>query len=115
MKHLFVILLLFVPFLVHAARWKIIAETTSYNEKIKILGKEGAKHVLAVIGREKIKLTSKDGSLFSEKSPHTTEFEFKNTDATYRYIHPSYVEANSPKIDVQYDGRKKNRCYMKLH
>lgn len=113
MKHLFFISLLSISSLTYAADWKVIAETTSCAEKIQVMGKEGEKYVLAVKGEEKTKLFAKDGSAFSENSMKTTEFVSKGADVTYRFIQPSYVEANPPKIDVSYHGDQK-RCKMQL-
>jgi hypothetical protein len=113
MKYLFVLSLFSLPSITSAAEWKVIAETTSCRERIQVLGKEGEKYVLAVKGDEKMRLFSKDGSLFLENSPQTTEFVFQNADVTYRFIRPSYVEANSPKMDVISHGQQK-RCKMNL-
>lgn len=96
-----------------AADWKVVAETTSCEEKIQVLGKEGEKYVLAVKGDEKTKLFAVDGSAFKTDSMKSTEFVSKKEDVTYRFIQPSYVEANPPKIDVVHHGMKK-RCKMEL-
>lgn len=113
MKHLLFISLMSLSSLTFAADWKVVAETTSCADKIQVMGKEGEKYVLAVKGEEKIKLFAKDGSAFTENSPKTTEFEAKSDGVTYRFIHPSVVEANPPKIDVTFHGEKK-RCKMDL-
>lgn len=114
MKHLLFISLMSLSSLSLAATdWKVIAETTSCDEKIQIMGKDGEKYVLAVKGDEKIKLFAKDNSVFQENAMKSTEFEAKSEDVSYRFIHPSYVEANPPKIDVAYHGSKK-RCKMDL-
>lgn len=113
MKHLLFISLMSLSTLSFAADWKVVAETTSCDEKIQVLGKEGEKYVLAVKGEEKIKLHAKDNSVFNENAMKSTEFEAKADGATYRYIQPSYVEANPPKIDVIHEGLKK-RCKMEL-
>lgn len=114
MKHLLFISFMSLSTLSFAATdWKVIAETTSCNEKIQIMGKEGEKYVLAVKGDEKTKLFAKDDSVFHENAMKSTEFEAKSGDVTYRFIHPSYVEANPPKIDVAYNGTK-TRCKMDL-
>jgi hypothetical protein len=99
--------------LTFAAEWKVVAETTLCDEKIQVMGKEGEKYVLAVNGEKKTKLFAKDGSTFSEQSMSSTEFVSKQDDVSYRFIQPSYVEANPPKIDVSHNGEKK-RCKMKL-
>ena len=96
-----------------AAEWKTVAETTSCDEKIQIMGKEGEKFVLLVKGEEKLKLFAKDGSVFHQDSMKSTEFVAKDADASYRFIQPSYVEANPPKIDVIHNGEK-TRCKMEL-
>ena len=94
--------------------WKVIAETTSCAEKIQILGKEGEKFVLAVAGDEKTKLFANDGSAYKESSMKMTEYKSSGeNDVTYRFIQPSYVDGNLPKIDVTYNGEKK-RCKMEL-
>ena len=114
MKHLFFLAIMSLSSVSMAAEWKVVAETTSCDEKIQIMGKEGEKYVLAVRGDEKIKLFPTDGSKFKEESMKTTEFNSeKSTDVSYRFIQPSYVEANPPKIDVAYYGAKK-RCKMDL-
>jgi hypothetical protein len=113
MKHLFVVSLLSLSSFASAAEWKLIAKTTLCEDRIQIMGKEGEKYVLALKGDQKIKLFSKDDSVFLEHSLQTTEFESKNADVTYRFIRPSYVEANPPKIDVTHQGEQK-RCKMKL-
>lgn len=96
-----------------AQEWKVVAETTICDEKIQIMGKDGEKYVVAVHGNEKTKLYSKDGSAFNEESMQMTEFS-SNGEPTYNFIHPSYVEANPPKIDVSYSGKRK-RCKMELN
>ena len=95
-----------------AQEWKVVAETTVCDEKIKILGKNGEKYVIAERGEEKRKLFSKDGSAFNENSMQMTEFNSVG-EPTYNFIHPSYVEANPPKLDVTFSGAKK-RCKMQL-
>lgn len=117
MRHiLFLSLLSVTSFSWAAADWKVVAETTVCADKIQIMGKDGEKYVLAVNGNEKTKLFAKDGSAFNEDSMQTTEFTAANAngDTSYRFIHPSYVEANPPKIDVSYNGQKK-RCKMELN
>ncbi|WPU64851.1 hypothetical protein [Peredibacter starrii] len=119
MRHLFLISLLSMSSVVWAAQdWKVVAETTSCDEKVQILAKEGEKYVLAVQGDTKTKLVAKDGSAFHENSMKTTEFEtdlksddFKQGNPTYTFIQPSYVEGNPPKVDVYASGVKK-RCKM---
>lgn len=114
MKHLLFVSLMSLSTLSFAAAdWKVIATTTSCDEKIQIMGKEGEKYVLAVKGEEKTKLFSADNSEFHENSMKNTEFESKGQDVSYRFIHPSYVEANPPKIDVASNGEK-TRCKMEL-
>jgi hypothetical protein len=115
MKHLFFITIMSLSSLSWAsADWKVVAETTSCAEKIQILGKEGEKFVMAVRGNEKTKLFAKDGSAFHENTMGSTEFSSdKSADVAYRFIQPSYVEANPPKIDVAYKGNKE-RCKMQL-
>ena len=109
----FLFLSLFISFGATAATdWKVIAETTNCNEKIQILGKDGEKFVKAKIGDREHKLVAKDGSTFQENSPKTTEFMAKVDDQTFRFIQPSMVEANPPKIDVASNGVAK-RCRMK--
>lgn len=103
----------FISFASASTDWKVIAETTSCDEKIQVLGKEGEKYVLAVKGEEKIKLFTEDGSSFSLDSMKNTQFTAKTAEATYRFIQPSYVEANPPKIDVSHHGLRK-RCKMEL-
>lgn len=112
-KFLILSLLSFTTLSFAAAEWKVVAETTSCEEKIQVLGKEGEKYVLAVKGDEKTKLFAVDGSLFKVDSMKSTEFVSKKGDATYRFIQPSYVEANPPKIDVVHHGLKQ-RCKMQL-
>ena len=115
MKHLFLISALSLSSMAFAAQdWKVVAETTSCDEKIQIMGKDGEKFVMAVRGDEKTKLFAKDGSAFKEESMKSTEFvSGKDADVSYRFIQPSYVEANPPKIDVTFHGDKK-RCKMEL-
>lgn len=113
MKKLLIVSLLSLSSLTFASDWKLVAETTSCDEKIQVLGKEGEKYVLAVKGQEKTKLFAVDGSTFKHDSMKSTEFVSKTNDATYRFIQPSYVEANPPKIDVVNHGLKK-RCKMEL-
>jgi hypothetical protein len=97
-----------------AADWKVVAETTSCDQKIQIMGKEGEKFVMAVRGEEKTKLFAEDGSAFHADTMTNTEFSSdKKEDVSYRFIQPSYVEANPPKIDVAYNGTNK-RCKMEL-
>jgi hypothetical protein len=115
MKHLFFLSIMSLSTFVSAAPdWKVVAETTSCAEKIQIMGKEGEKYVMAVRGDEKTKLFPKDGSEFHENSMTNTEFAAKTDDASYRFIQPSYVEANPPKIDVAFNGEKNKRCKMEL-
>lgn len=114
MKHLFFITLFSISSLSFAAaEWKLVAETTSCDDKIQIMGKEGEKYVLAVKGDEKTKLFAKDGSAFHHDSMNSNEFTAKTEEATYTFIQPSYIEANPPKIDVAHNGEK-TRCKMKL-
>lgn len=96
-----------------STEWKVVAETTSCDEKVQVLGKEGEKYVLAVKGEDKTKLFSEDGSTFKHDSMKNTHFVAKTEDVTYRFIQPSYVEANPPKLDVVHHGLKK-RCKMEL-
>lgn len=117
MRHFFLISLLSISSLASAADWKVVAETTSCDEKVQILAKEGEKYVLAVQGGVKHKLIARDGSAFHENTMKTTEFvtdakaDHKLGEPTYTYIQPSYVEGNPPKVDVAYSGVKK-RCKM---
>ena len=115
MKHLLLVTLMSMSATAWSAKdWKVIAETTSCDEKIQVLGKDGEKYVLAVHGHEKTKLFAKDGSAFKEDSMNRTEFtSAKSSDVSYNFVQPSYVEANPPKIDVSYLGDKK-RCKMEL-
>lgn len=121
MRHLFLISLLSMTSVVWAAKdWKVVAETTSCDEKVQILAKDGEKYVLAVQGDMKRKLIARDGSAFNENTMKTTEFvsdvkseEYKLGEPTFTFIQPSYVEGNPPKIDVAYSGTKK-RCKMEL-
>lgn len=115
MKHLFFLALMSLSTVsMAAADWKVVAETTSCDEKIQIMGKEGEKYVMAVRGEEKTKLFATDGSVFHENTMRPTEFKSdKAGDVTYRFLQPSYVEGNPPKIDVAYNGTKK-RCKMDL-
>ncbi len=116
MKQLFFITLFSLSsFSYAAADWKVIAETTSCNEKIQIMGKEGEKYVLAVKGEEKTKLFATDGSAYAQDKMAMTEFvSDKSSDVKYTFIQPSYVEGNLPKIDVAYNGTK-SRCKMQLN
>lgn len=116
MKHLLLVTVMSLSGFAYAAQdWKVVAETTSCAEKIQIMGKEGEKYVMAVRGEEKTKLFAKDGSVFHENTMRSTEFvSDKEGDVTYRFIQPSYVEANPPKIDVAYNGSAKKRCKMEL-
>lgn len=102
---LFVSLISLSSFAMAAQDWKVIAETTSCDEKIEIMAKEGEKYVVAVKGTEKTKLFSKDGSAYAEQALKMTEFASENKSVTF--TQPSYVENNLPKIDV---GAK--RCKM---
>ena len=114
MKHLFFITLMSISTISFAAaEQKLVAETTSCDEKIQIMGKEGEKYVLAVKGEEKTKLFADDGSAFKHESMKSTEFTSKGEDVKYTFIQPSYVEANPPKIDVAHNGEK-TRCKMNL-
>lgn len=113
MKQLFFITLFSMSSLAYSAEWKVIAETTTCDEKIQVLGKEGEKYVKAVTGNKETKLFAKDGSAFHENTMKPTEFVSKNADVTYTFRQPSYVEGNPPKIDVAYNGAKK-RCKMNL-
>ena len=115
MKHLFFLAIMSLSSVsMAAADWKVVAETTSCDEKIQIMGKEGEKYVLAVRGDEKTKLFAADGSEFHEDALKPTEFKSeKSADVSYRFMQPAYVEANPPKIDVAYNGAKK-RCKMDL-
>lgn len=114
MKQLFFISLLSLSSMAYSAEWKVIAETTSCDEKIQILGKEGEKFVKAISGNEETKLFAKDGSVFHENTMKSTEFvSKKESEVTYTFRQPSYVEGNPPKIDVAYNGAKK-RCKMNL-
>lgn len=113
MKHLFFITLFTVSsFAWSAEEWKVVAETTACDERIKILGKDGEKYVLAVHGVDKTKLISKDGTTFQTNALRSTEFiSDKSSDVAYTFTQPSYVEANPPKIDLSFNGSKK-RCKM---
>ena len=91
-----------------AAKWSVVAETTSCDDKVQVLAQEGKKYVIAVINSERQKLYSKDHSTFSKKSMTTTEY----VGDSITFIHPSYVEANPPKINLSNLDRK-NRCSMK--
>lgn len=115
MKHLILISLFSLSSLSYAAAdWKVIAETTSCNEKIQVLGKEGEKYVLAVKGDEKTKLFATDGSAYKQDTMSMTEFTSdKASEVKYTFTQPSYVEGNLPKIDVAYSGTKQ-RCKMQL-
>jgi hypothetical protein len=116
MKHLFLIAIMSLSSVAFAADWKVVAETTSCDDKIQIMGKEGEKYVMAVRGDEKTKLFAKDGSAFHEETMRSTEFTSAKSasDVSYTFIQPSMVEANPPKIDVAYNGAKK-RCKMELN
>lgn len=116
MKHLFFITLFSLSsFSYAAADWKVIAETTSCNEKIQIMGKEGEKYVLAVKGDEKTKLFATDGSAFEQDKMAMTEFvSDKSADVKYTFTQPSVVDGNLPKIDVANNGTK-NRCKMQFN
>lgn len=113
MKKFLILFLLTLSSISNADDWKVVAQTISCEEKIQVLGKEGEKYVLAVKGDEKIKLFAVDESTFKVDSIKSTEFISKKDDVTYRFIQPSYVEANPPKIDVIHHGLKK-RCKMEL-
>lgn len=115
MKQLFFLSILsFSSLAFSAPEWKVVAETTSCDEKIQVLAKEGEKYVKAVRGNEETKLFAKDGSVFHENNMKMTEFvSEKASDVKYTFMQPSYVEANPPKIDVSYNGTKK-RCKMSL-
>lgn len=114
MKQLLFIALISITPLAFSAEWKVIAETTSCDEKIQIMGKEGEKFVKAVNGNTETKLFAKDGSAFHENTMSPTEFvSDKNADVRYSFRQPSYVEGNPPKIDVAHNGLKK-RCKMNL-
>ncbi|MFP5385867.1 MAG: hypothetical protein ACLGHN_07285 [Bacteriovoracia bacterium] len=115
MKQLFFLSILSLSSLAFSAQeWKVVAETTSCDQKIQVLAKEGEKYVKAVSGDEVTKLFPKDGSVFHENTMKMTEFvSDKSSEVKYTFIQPSYVEANPPKIDVSYNGTKK-RCKMDL-
>jgi hypothetical protein len=114
MRQMLLVILLIFPSLSFSADWKIVAESTLCDEKIKIMGKEGEKYVMAIKGEDKIKLSSKDGSVFHENSMKSTEFSNVDRDGTkYTFFQPSYVEGNPPKIDVMINDSKK-RCRMEL-
>lgn len=115
MKHLFFLALMSLSTVsMAAADWKVIAETTSCDEKIQIMGKEGEKYVMAVRGDEKTKLFAVDGSEFHENNMKPTEFKSdKSSDTSIYFLQPSYVEGNPPKIGVTSNGTKK-RCKMDL-
>jgi hypothetical protein len=115
MKHLFFLAIMSISSLsMAAADWKVVAETTSCDEKIQIMGKEGEKYVMAVRGDEKTKLFAADGSVFHADTMRPTEYTSdKSAEVSYRFLQPAYVEANPPKIDVSYNGTKK-RCKMDL-
>ena len=113
MKKYFFTALISLSSFAYAAEWKVIAETTSCDEKIQIMGKEGEKFVKAVAGNSETKLFAKDGSAFHENTMTSTEFSSKDADVNYTFRQPGYVEGNPPKIDVSYNGAKK-RCKMNL-
>lgn len=113
MKYLFFISLLSFSGMALSAEWKVIAESTSCEDKILIKGKEGEKYVLAVSGGVEKKLFAKDSSSFHENSMKTTEFISRNEGDQYSFIQPSYVEGNPPKIDITHEGQVK-RCRMEL-
>jgi hypothetical protein len=98
------------------ANWQVVAESTHCAEKVKILAKEGEKFVYAVVGEDKTKLTSEDGSVFSETSGQSTVFSNtteKSATSHFTYVQPSMVDNNSPKINVSINGSNDN-CKMKL-
>lgn len=110
MKTFFTLTILSLSTNLLAADWKVIAETTSCDEKIQVLGKEGEKYVLAIQGDKKTKLVAEDGSTFVENSMKNTVFSSKG-ETSYTFTQPSYVEANPAKIDVSHTGVNK-RCSM---
>ncbi len=89
--------------------WHPIAETSQCGEKVQILGKDGEKYVLAVHNSSETKLFSQDASVFNKNSMKNTVFLSKD----YKFIHPSYVEGNPPKIIFNQNGMKQN-CRMVL-
>ena len=94
--------------------WKVVAETSTCDEKIQIMGKDGEKYVLAVRGEEKTKLFAKDGSVFKTDAIKSTEFTSDaSSNVKYTFTQPSYVESNPPKIDVAMNGSQ-TRCKMNL-
>jgi hypothetical protein len=97
-----------------ASEWKVVAETTSCDETIQILGKEGEKYVKAVHNGVETKLFAKDGTKFQEDSLAMNEFvSDKSSDVKYTFIQPAVVDGNPPKVDVVHSGAKK-RCKMNL-
>jgi hypothetical protein len=103
------------------ADWKVVATVSdpACAEKIQILAKEGEKFVYAVNGADKNKLLAEDGSTFSADSMKSTTFvsdaaeKRELGDPTYTFTHPSYVEANPPKLDIAYSGVMKH-CRMNI-
>jgi hypothetical protein len=120
MKGLLFISLISLSSVAVAEEWKVIAETVSCPENVKIMAKEGEKYVLASHGNTQRKLYSLDGSAFSAESLSSTEFasdkqkeSYLVDEPTYTFTQPGYVEGNPPKLDVFKEG-KKEHCRMNL-
>jgi hypothetical protein len=89
--------------------WRVVAlSTTSCQDKIQVLAKEGEKFVYVTSGQEKIKLPSTDGAVFSADSGRSVVFK----NAPYTFTQPSMVDPNPPKLEIESSGQK-SICKMK--
>lgn len=116
MKSLIALSLLSLSASAFSADWKVVAETMDCSDKVQILAKDGEKFVQVKTGDKVQKLISQDGSAFSSQGGKSTVFVSAKKEThlgvpTYEYTHPSYQEANPPKIDIFYSGVKKH-CKM---
>lgn len=99
--------------LTYASHWKIIAESNSCDEKIRIKAKEGEKFIIIDNGKEQIKLFSKDNTEFHEKNLAQKEFVAKKAELEIVYIQPSYTDGSPPKINFSNKTDSK-RCRLQL-
>lgn len=93
------------------ATWKPAAKAVDCPHDVKVMAKEGEKHVLVDVDGKKYQLTSTKDEAFSDDA--LVSHEFSNKQEIMKITLPGYVERNPPKFDFKAEG-KDIHCRMNL-
>lgn len=111
MKTLLFLIFSSISFSTLAATWKPAAKAVDCPHDVKVMVKEGEKHVMVDVDGKKYQLNSTKDEAFTDEALVSHQFANKQEKMTITL--PGYVERNPPKFDLKAEG-KDIHCRMNL-